>query len=587
MRGTGPGPTPGPGSPTPTAARFGVGLRAQHWSEIEAAPHAVEWYELLADNHLGARGAERARLERLRARVPLALHGVSLSIAGRGPLDPSYLRGLRALADALEPGFVSDHLCWTGLGGHESHDLLPVAYTEEVLAHVAARVEAVQERLGRRLFLENPSAYVAFRGDRIPEAEFLAALCGRTGCGVLLDVNNLFVNAANLGVDPEAYLAAIPSGAVGYLHLAGHAVLADVRIDTHDAAVPEPVWRLYEAAVRRFPSAPVIVERDDAIPPFAALAAEAHEARARHAGALRARGGLAHPVAAGAREAPAAAAGAAPAPPPAVAARWEALQKDFFERLVDKPLGHAHPGVEALLDDSRPVRAGRGMRVYSDGYTAGLRRALATNFAALARVLRADDFEALAAAYLRAHPPRGPGFAGLGARLAEFVRDFGLAAAYDVPRAALAALVALEQAQLEVQAEREEPIALPPATLASIPPERWEGARFAFSPALRLLRAGHDVLPAIEAVARGEEPPRPEAREVAYLVYRGDLGVRTEAIDPGEARVLEGLRAGRPFAEACRAAARAGEGDAELAERGVRALVAACERGLVLGLGAG
>jgi uncharacterized protein (UPF0276 family) len=556
-----------------TTPRFGVGLRSEHVRDVAAAPRTADWYELLTDNWIGAVGARRTFLERLRADVPLALHGVSLSIAGGGPIETPYLRGLRALAEAIEPAFVSDHLCWTGLGGHESHDLLPVAYTDEVLDHVAARVDAVQAFLGRRLLLENASAYVAFRADALAEAEFFAALCRRTGCGLLLDVNNLFVNAANLGLDPAAYLAAIPRESVGYLHLAGHAVLADVRIDTHDADVPDEVWSLYETVARLVPGAPVIVERDDRIPPFAALVAEAEAARARHARALAAAAPAAAP--------------AAPAPRPAPApdtALWHALQKRFFERVTGAP-PEAELRAETLLDDARPVRAARGMRVYHDAYRTGLRRALATNFGALARVLRADDFDALADAYSRAHPPRSHDFVPLGAALAAFVRRFDFAATYGVARDALAELAALEQAQLEVQAAPADD-AVAPAALAAIAPEAWDGARFAFGRAFRIVRATHDVLPAVEAAARGEDPPLPAPGPVAYLVHRAGEGVRTERIALDDATVLEALAARMPFAEACRAGATEADDDRALAEHGARVLVAACERRLVASISA-
>jgi hypothetical protein len=545
------------------APLFGVGFRTAHAAEIARAPGRVDWFELLADHYIGVGGTRRRLLERLRAAHPVALHGVSLSIAGSEPLDRDYLDGLAALAAWLEPVFVSDHLCWTALGGHQSHDLLPVACTREVLDHVAARVHRVQERLGRRLLLENASAYVAFRAREMDEADFLAELSRRTGCGVLLDVNNLVVNAANLGADPERALAVLPPEAVGYLHLAGHAVLPDVRIDTHDAAVPDAVWALYEAAARRFPAAGVILERDDALPEYAALVAELDEARARHAAALRA----APPAAAPAPPAPAPAPRAAPVP-------WPALQRDFFGRIVDQPLGREQPDLAGLLDEALPVRAARGLRVYSDAYAASLRSALATNFPALARVLAPADFEALAAGYLRAHPPRGFDYVALGARLADFVETFPFATDYGVPRRVLAELARLEQAQLEVQDAPDAARPLTPAALAALAPEDWERVGFAFTPALRVLRCTHDVAPVVEAVAAGKDPVRPAAEPVAYLVARAAEGVRTERIAPAEAALLEALLAGASFRAAC------GD-DARLAESAVRRLVTAAAAGLL------
>jgi hypothetical protein len=550
------------------APLFGLGFRTSYAGEIARDPGPVDWFEVLSDHYIGVGGKRRALLERLRTRHPLALHGVSLSIAGSEALDRDYLDGLAALSRQIEPLFVSDHLCWTAVGGHQSHDLLPVACGEAVLAYVAARVSEVQERIGRRLLLENASAYVAFRAREMDEMDFLAELTRRTGCGVLLDVNNLVVNAANLGSDPKHALEALPEDAVGYLHLAGHAVLPDVRIDTHDADVPAAVWALYEEAARRFPRAGVILERDDALPQYRALVAEVEEARARHAAAR------AHPPEPRA-PAPHAERRAAPGRPEP--ASWPDLQRRFFARIVDQPLGREQGDLGDLLDESLPVRAARGLRVYSDAYAASLREALATNFSALARVLSPADFGRLAAAYLRAHPPRGFDYLRLGAALADFVAGFELAGDYGVPRSVLADLARLEQAQLEVQDAPDAPSPVTPAALAALAPEDWERVRFAFAPAFRVVRTGHDVAPVIEAVARGEDPERPTPGRAHTLVMRASEGVRSERLAPREAEALEALLAGASFLGAC--------GGDEAVARGVaRRLVEAAAAGLVSGL---
>jgi hypothetical protein len=605
---------------------FGLGFRTQHAAEIARDPGPVDWFEVLSDHYIGVGGPRRALLERLRQDHPLALHGVSLSIAGSEPLDREYLDGLAVLAAWLEPVFVSDHLCWTAFGGRHSHDLLPVACTREALAHVAERVAQVQERLGRRLLLENASAYVAFRAREMEEAEFLAELSRRTGCGLLLDVNNLVVNAANLGSDPKRLLEALPADAVGYLHLAGHAVLPDVRIDTHDADVPDAVWTLFEAAARRFPAAGVILERDDNFPEYRVLVAEVGEARARHAAALQraagsepqangggrasAAGARSEPQASGGGRASAAGAGSEPQASgggrasaagarsepqasgggraSAAAARsepqasgdqsWPRLQRDFFARIVDRPLGAEQDDLGELLDESLPVRAARGLRVYSDAYTASLREALATNFPALARVLSPADFERLAAAYLRAHPPRGFDYLRLGAHLADFVAGFDFAADYGVARAALSELAALEQAQLEVQDAPDPERGVTPEELAALAPSDWERARVAFAPAFRVVRTTHDVAPVVEAVAAGRDPARSAPGEVAYLVARAGAGVRTVRLLEHEARVLEALLAGEPFAAAC-------AGDERAARDVARRLVEAAAAGLLARVG--
>lgn len=263
----------------------GLGLRTPYQAAAAAGEVAVDWFEVITENLLVDGGNPRRVARAVRERYPLVLHGVSLSIGSIDPLDEDYLTAVAALCAELQPAMVSDHLCWSSLGGHTVHDLWPVPYTEEALAHVAARVRHVQERLGRRILLENPSSYAVFAGGELGEAEFLAELCRRADCGVLLDVNNVYVSCANHGWDAGAYLRALPPERVGQLHLAGHTVEGALRIDTHDQPVCDDVWALYAEAVRRFGAVSACVERDDHFPPLDELVAEAAFARALAAGA--------------------------------------------------------------------------------------------------------------------------------------------------------------------------------------------------------------------------------------------------------------------------------------------------------------
>lgn len=258
---------------------YGVGLRAAHYPHVLAERPAVDWFEALTENYLDTGGRPLHVLEQVRRDYPVALHGVALSIGGTDPLDRAYLRRLRALIERLEPAVVSDHLCWTGVDGRPLHDLLPLPWTEEALHHVAARLAAVQEALGRRIALENPSTYVAFRHSTMAEWEFLAALAAEADCGILLDVNNVHVSARNLGFDARAYLDAVPAERVAYLHLAGFTDLGSFLFDTHDAPVHEDVWALYRHACTRLGGRSTLVEWDAALPPFARLHAEAERAR--------------------------------------------------------------------------------------------------------------------------------------------------------------------------------------------------------------------------------------------------------------------------------------------------------------------
>ena len=258
----------------------GLGLRTQHYADATAgACDGVDWFEVITENFLVAGGNPRRVLRAVRERWPVALHGVSLSIGSIDPLDEGYLDQVAALCGELEPALVSDHLCWSSLGGPAVHDLWPLPYTAEALAHVAARVARVQDRLGRRILLENPSSYAAFAASELGEAEFLAELAARADCGILLDVNNIHVSCKNHGWDPAAYLAAIPAERVGYLHLAGHIEEDGLLIDTHDQPVCDEVWALYAAATARFGAASTCLERDDHIPPLPELVRELGRAR--------------------------------------------------------------------------------------------------------------------------------------------------------------------------------------------------------------------------------------------------------------------------------------------------------------------
>ena len=258
----------------------GVGLRPPHFPRLWDGTAVVDWFEAIAENFMVEGGRPLAALDRARARVPVALHGVSLSIASTDPLDEAYLRRLHALVARVEPAWISDHLCWSGVGGHYAHDLLPVPYTEEALRHVVGRVIAVQERLGRQILLENVSSYLTFEHSTLSEWEFLGAVAEQADCGILLDVNNVHVSAVNHGFAAETYLAGLPADRIGQIHLAGHTDMGAYLFDTHDGPVIGPVWDLYRVALRRFGRVSTLVEWDDHIPELDVVCAEADRARA-------------------------------------------------------------------------------------------------------------------------------------------------------------------------------------------------------------------------------------------------------------------------------------------------------------------
>jgi uncharacterized protein (UPF0276 family) len=258
----------------------GVGLRREHFSRVLEGDTGVDWFEVLSENFMVRGGRPLHVLERVRRDHPVVLHGVSLSIGSADPLRSDYLKDLAALIERVQPAWVSDHLCWTGVGGHNAHDLLPLPYTEEVLDHVSRRVCEVQERLGRRIALENASSYLEFEGSDMPEWEFLAELAQRADCGILLDVNNVYVSAVNHGFDPRKYLEAIPPERVWQVHLAGHTDRGTHLLDTHGTHVCEAVWDLYRFATGRIGAVSSLVEWDENVPEWEVLVSESEQARA-------------------------------------------------------------------------------------------------------------------------------------------------------------------------------------------------------------------------------------------------------------------------------------------------------------------
>jgi uncharacterized protein len=259
---------------------FGLGLRTQHYADFLDAPQRVDWLELLSDNYMVPGGKPLVMLDRIRANYPVVMHGVALSIGAADGVDETYLDALAQLADRVQPLWISDHLCWTGVHGRVLHDLYPLPYSEDALDVVVRNVHRVQERLKRSLVLENVSSYVSFGASHMSEWEFISAVCARTGCRLLLDVNNIHVSSVNHGFDARAFLNGIPAGRVQQIHLAGHTDHGDHIIDTHDHPVADAVWALYTEALKLCGPVATMIERDDHIPPLAELVTELDHARA-------------------------------------------------------------------------------------------------------------------------------------------------------------------------------------------------------------------------------------------------------------------------------------------------------------------
>jgi uncharacterized protein (UPF0276 family) len=268
------------------ALGFGAGLRFEHYDHVlEQRPRSVDWFEIITENFIDAHPGYWDFLHDLRKDYPIVMHGVSLSVGSTDPLNLDYLARVKKLADAINPPWVSDHVCWTGVNGKNTHDLLPLPYTRESLAHTACRVRRAQDALGRTLLLENPSSYVDFADSTLSEWDFLAELAEQGDCALLLDVNNVYVSAFNHGFDARRYIDAIPADRVVQIHLAGHKHYGTHIIDTHDDHVTREVWELYRYAIAQLGPVSTMVEWDAHIPPFETLEAEISKARAAAAGA--------------------------------------------------------------------------------------------------------------------------------------------------------------------------------------------------------------------------------------------------------------------------------------------------------------
>ncbi|KTD24720.1 Protein of uncharacterised function (DUF692) [Legionella lansingensis] len=258
---------------------FGLGLRPEHYEEILEQNPAVDWFEIITENYIVPGGKPLYYLDKVRQDYPLVMHGVSLSLGSTDPLDWDYLKQLKDLAKRIEPHWISDHLCWTGVNGLNLHDLLPLPYTTEAIDHIVARIKTIQDYLGQQILIENVSSYLSYKESEMNEWEFLSEIANRADCFLLFDVNNIYVSSVNHEFNALDYLRGVPSHRIAQIHLAGHSNYGDYIIDTHDAPVTQAVWDLYAETIRQFGAISTMIERDDKIPPLKELVLELNHAR--------------------------------------------------------------------------------------------------------------------------------------------------------------------------------------------------------------------------------------------------------------------------------------------------------------------
>ncbi len=553
---------------TTGSSKFGVGFRAEHYAWVTShRPSQVDVFEIVSENFLGIGGRARVFLDKLRAHYPLLMHGVGLSIGSVEPLNQHYLKQLKELADRIDPIFISDHLCWTAWHKHNTHDLLPVAYTRENLNLIVSRLHEVQEFIGRRFYLENPSTYVVFDSWDFSEVEFYAELIKRSGAGILLDVNNLYVNRTNLGRDPHAFLEFLKQGDIGYLHLAGYSDQGDVLIDTHDAAVSDEVWALYEQVTSRFPDAPTIIEWDAKIPDFERLVEECDRARIHHAIHVNPERSKMESVVPK-RESP------------PISLMYEELYRELI-----KPYGISEDlGALRYLAQDRPVPLHVGLKVYNHAYFLRLHEVLEDGFPLLAAASESAGFKHIVAAYLEAKPPSAPSVRYLGAGLSEFLRETD-SVGYDfgVDLAFLGDLAAVEYAYSEAYVAQD-PVALVTLNdLSTLPPDEWPTLTLRIGEWVKLVRCTHDLRPILVALRTEADPPYPVHSPHALLIYREDSIVKEEDLSEPQAEFLEALILGKNFAEATLALQRASgfteEPSEQSALEAAKLLGSWCQRG--------
>ncbi len=512
----------------------GVGLRNKHYQFILSEWPKIDWFEAVTENFLDTGGRPLKVLQEIRQHYPVALHGVSLSIGSCDALDAEYLKKIKDLVDRIDPFVVSDHLCWTGVDGENLHDLLPLPFTEEAMKHVTRRISQVQEILGRAILLENISTYVTYKHSQVPEWDFLREVARKSGCGILLDLNNIFVNATNHCFDPFRYLEAIPPSMVGQFHLAGHTDKGAYLFDTHSAPVAPSVWKLYEKALRLYGPVSTLIEWDEEIPDFSRLSEEVEMARRIYEKSRKEKP----------KEVP-----AVPlyfpensfAPHPSLLN----VQREFKTRVKATQEGKISAD---LLNPQGGSSGEERMAVYAQGYIARLGEALAEVYETVRHLLGKEAFTELCELYLERFPSHNynlnqigkefPGFIG-STRFATELPFLPDLAAMEL--AVASAFHAFDQAPFD------------PAVLTTLSEEDWEKMLVVFQPSVHVVGSQWPIID----IWKARKTPLPEMNvhligcPQNVLIYRRDLEVYCEVIEKNQMELVQHLLRGNPLGQTC------------------------------------
>lgn len=501
---------------------FGVGLRAPHYREFLERRPAVDWLEIHTENYLDSGGWDAKVLEQLRQFYPISLHGVGLGIGSAHGFSRHHLERVRDAVRRIEPALISEHLCWGAVHDRQLNDLLPLPLTQQALSLICERVDQIQHVLGRRILLENVSTYLRYRADAMSEAEFLALVSARTGCGVLLDINNLFVNQCNHREDPLAALDALAPHSIGEMHLAGHLITPDAVIDNHGDRVAEPVWALYETAVRRFGPVSTLIEWDTDIPALEVLLAEAQRARK---------------IAARAQQ----------SPETTGFAELANSQHVFSNALFD---ARKEPQALSLFKGDAAVAEQR-LALYRGNLSSAWNKAMNAAYPVLQALVGDDFFNGLVRAYGKAHPSQSGDLNHFGAHFSDFLRHFPHVAQYPY----FPDMAALEWAHHRAHfAANAQPVNA--ADIARLSPDQLDHACLSLHPACHLIASEWAVVEVWQAhqPELGNAFPAQIGQRNLGLIVRPQWKADVLLLTPGAFAALSNLRQGRSLGTALDAA---------------------------------
>lgn len=527
--------------PTASLARtglgFGLGLRTPHYNDFLSAPQPLDWLEIISDNFLVDGGKPLVMLERIRRDYPMAMHGVAMSIGAAEGVDVAYLRRVKALADRIEPLWVSDHLCWTGTPPQHLHDLYPLPYTDEAARHVIEQIRRAQDILQRRLVLENVSSYIDFKHNAASEWQFLAHIAEAADCLLLVDVNNIYVSSVNHGFDPLTYLRALPARRVQQMHLAGHSDNGGYVIDTHDHPVAPAVWALYAQACRLYGPVATMIERDDDIPELGVLLDELAIARR-----------MADEVAQEAQPGGPATSASLPMDAPADRSAEPPLlqlQRSLANYILDRPAADAPP-VSAWIRTPPGVDAAQRLGIYHNAYRARLAEVLAESFEKTCLYMGSDAFEQDARAFAVSHPPAVRNLAHYGADFVAY-----LAALYP-GNPELRELAQLDW-DLRTTFDEADAPALDTQAASAQEAALWLNRPQPLHPSLKLRSIRSNVAQIWQAIHQDQDVPAAIHRDEpgTLLVWRKALLPHFQTLEPDQAAFIQSLAQGRSIEATC------------------------------------